>query len=83
MSAEVCKSFTDEIDLLFIDGDHSLAGCKADADCWIPHVRKGGTVLFHDYGWAEGVRKVVYDLTSCSILINGTAYQNIYWAYRA
>lgn len=37
-----------EIDLLFIDGDHSYAGCKADITIWTPHVRAGGRVAFHD-----------------------------------
>lgn len=36
------------IDLLFIDGDHTFRGCKADIDAWTPHVRIGGRVAFHD-----------------------------------
>jgi predicted O-methyltransferase YrrM len=37
-----------EIDLLFVDGDHSYEGCKADIEGWIPHVAVGGVVAFHD-----------------------------------
>lgn len=36
------------IDILSIDGDHSYPGVKGDFDAWIPYVRKGGVVLFHD-----------------------------------
>lgn len=36
------------IDLLFIDGDHSYAGVKADFDTYAPLVRPGGLVAFHD-----------------------------------
>lgn len=36
------------IDLLFIDGDHTYAGCAADIAAWTPHVRVGGKVAFHD-----------------------------------
>lgn len=36
------------IDLLFIDGDHSYAGVKADIDAWMSHVKIGGRVAFHD-----------------------------------
>jgi len=36
------------IDVLFIDGDHSYAGVRADFELWSPLVRPGGLVLFHD-----------------------------------
>lgn len=36
------------VDLLFIDGDHSYAGVKRDIAAWIPHVKPGGVVVFHD-----------------------------------
>jgi predicted O-methyltransferase YrrM len=35
-------------DLVFIDGDHSYQGVRADYDHWAPHVRPGGRLLFHD-----------------------------------
>lgn len=36
------------IDLLFIDGDHTFEGVKADIDNWIKFVPVGGVVAFHD-----------------------------------
>lgn len=36
------------IDLLFIDGDHSEEGARADFERWSPHVAQAGHVLFHD-----------------------------------
>lgn len=36
------------IDLLFIDGDHSYEGAKADLDAWMPHVKVGGFAIVHD-----------------------------------
>ena len=37
-----------ELDMLFIDGDHSYDGVKSDWEMYSPLVRKGGLVLFHD-----------------------------------
>lgn len=38
-----------EIDLLFIDGDHSIEGCKYDFSSYSPKIKKGGYIAFHDY----------------------------------
>lgn len=37
------------IDLLFIDGSHTLENVYFDFMSWFPYVKKGGKVLFHDY----------------------------------
>ncbi|HUZ82271.1 MAG TPA: class I SAM-dependent methyltransferase [Gaiellaceae bacterium] len=36
------------LELLFIDGDHSYEGAKADFERWGAFVRPGGHLLFHD-----------------------------------
>jgi predicted O-methyltransferase YrrM len=36
------------VDLLFIDGDHSYEGVRADFENYAPLVRPGGLVAFHD-----------------------------------
>ena len=36
------------VDFLFIDGDHTYEGVKADFDMYSPLVRKGGLVALHD-----------------------------------
>jgi len=36
------------VEVLFIDGDHSEAGTRADLDTWLHRVVDGGTVLMHD-----------------------------------
>jgi predicted O-methyltransferase YrrM len=82
-SKEIAQTFSREIDLLFIDGDHTFDGCMRDVESWLPLVRSGGIVLFHDYGWADGVQKVVHILLSRSKLTNAVAYQNIFWASKA
>lgn len=36
------------LDLLFIDGDHSAEGVRTDIALFVPHVKSGGWVAFHD-----------------------------------
>jgi predicted O-methyltransferase YrrM len=36
------------VDLVFIDGDHSPAGCREDWEVWHGHVSPRGAVAFHD-----------------------------------
>jgi predicted O-methyltransferase YrrM len=50
-SFKVAKTWKRPIDLLFIDGDHSYEGVKADWDAFSPHVSKFGVVVFHDTTW--------------------------------
>lgn len=42
-------------DFLFIDGDHTYEGVRADWLAWSPLVRPGGVVAFHDT-WPNGDR---------------------------
>ena len=47
-SHEVAASWSGEVDVVFIDGDHSEAGCELDWSCWHPFVAVGGYAVFHD-----------------------------------
>jgi predicted O-methyltransferase YrrM len=48
LSHEVAESWSGELDLVFIDGDHSEAGCELDWASWSRFVAPGGQVVFHD-----------------------------------
>jgi hypothetical protein len=48
LSHEVAASWSGEVDLVFIDGDHSEAGCELDWSIWRDLVVDGGCVVFHD-----------------------------------
>jgi len=59
-SVEAAKDFEEEsLDLVFIDGDHTLAGCLADIDAWWPKLKRGGVMLGHDYCPKYGVIEAV------------------------
>ena len=48
-SASYGHIFEQPLSLLMIDGDHHYVQVQADIDAWVPHVVKGGIVIFHDY----------------------------------
>jgi predicted O-methyltransferase YrrM len=59
-----------DLELLFVDGDHTYEGAKADYDRWSAFVRPGGHLLFHDavdpggYGNVyPGVSRLVAEIT--------------------
>lgn len=68
LSANAGLKFKEKIDFLFIDGDHSYEGAKADVESWLPLLRSGGVLVMHDCGWAEGVQRVIQEnvLHACS-----------------
>ncbi len=47
-SYDVAKKWSEPIDFLFIDGDHTESACERDWLDWSTHVKVGGVVLFHD-----------------------------------
>jgi predicted O-methyltransferase YrrM len=48
LSHEVAAAWSGELQLVFIDGDHSEEGCALDWSCWHGFVSPGGHVVFHD-----------------------------------
>ncbi len=53
-SREAASQWQAAIDMLFIDGDHSYEGCRADWELFSPHVAPFGVVVFHDTIWEIG-----------------------------
>lgn len=37
------------VDMVFVDGDHTLEGASADITGWLEHLKKGGVMAVHDY----------------------------------
>jgi Methyltransferase domain len=48
LSHDVAARWEQPVDLLFIDGDHSEAGCELDWSCWHAFLAPDGRVVFHD-----------------------------------
>jgi len=53
------------VDVIFIDGDHTYEGCKADIDNWYSQMAKGGVMCFHDCDESSpGVVKAVEEFVA-------------------
>lgn len=49
LSSEIISpGWTEQVSLLWIDGDHSYEGVKRDWECWLPHLSATATVVFDD-----------------------------------
>lgn len=81
LSANVARIFEKKVDLLFIDGDHSYEACRQDVENWLPRLKSGGLLIMHDYGWAEGVKKVVREVVSTEAVKEGRL-SNLYWMWK-
>jgi predicted O-methyltransferase YrrM len=47
-SEETARDWDLDVDLVFIDGDHTEAACRLDWELWNGFVVPGGVVAFHD-----------------------------------
>lgn len=75
---EDVASHTGSLDLLFIDGDHSYEGVKADWEAYGRFLRPGAIVVFHDCGWAEGVQRVIREEV-VPIVSSSDSLPNMWW----
>lgn len=39
----------EDVDMIFLDGDHTFDHCHQDIEVWLPHIKYGGIFAFHDY----------------------------------
>ena len=62
-SQDVGQLWTEPVDVVFVDGDHSPEGVLEDWNAWHPHVRPGGVMAFHDASEPDsGPTLVIEDL---------------------
>ena len=92
-SVESANHVEDEsLDFVYIDGDHSYQGIKADWEAWYPKVRPGGIIAGHDYGAyndCQGVKKYIDELIANGVQFqfttddfwNGMEYQS-FWTFK-
>lgn len=47
-SKTIARLWSAPVGMVFIDGDHSYGGCRADYQAWAPFIVAGGALVFHD-----------------------------------
>ena len=91
-SYNLTKQWTAPLDMLFIDGDHHYEAVHKDFNDWLPHVKTGGVIIFHDSrkeagtpedtfnrGWA-GPRRLAQELLSdARVKLIDEAYSITVW----
>jgi predicted O-methyltransferase YrrM len=53
LDQEVIDMVVEPIELLFIDGDHTVENTSLDILNWVPKVQSGGYVVIHDVFWDQ------------------------------
>lgn len=72
------RSLNIELDLLFIDGDHSYNGVKNDYINHFEFVKRGGYIIFHDTVSYPAVGRFTDELKRDSKMIFVSEYRNNY-----
>jgi len=58
----VLKSVPNELDVIFLDSDHSYNGVKKELDSYLPRLAPQGLVVVHDSIMWPGVRRAIVEL---------------------
>lgn len=68
-SEDAARDFHDGFfDLVFVDGDHTYNGVKADLNSWWPKIKSGGILCGDDWRSFEGVRAAVNEFAERNAL---------------
>lgn len=78
-SMDALNNFEDNsLDLIYIDGNHTLPYISMDIFGWEKKVRKGGIISGHDYAVVKGIRErqepKVYDGVHVKFAVDACAY---------
>jgi len=74
-SVEAAKGI-EELDYVYIDGDHSFEGVYRDIVAWYPKVKKGGIIGGHDFSCFEDCRNGIMKFVLENDLICSFQFQD-------
>lgn len=61
-SVDAANSVPNNLDFVYLDGNHEYEHLKRDIECYLPKVKKGGVLGGHDINFFTGVFKAVSEL---------------------
>jgi len=70
-SHEARRDFSSSLELLFVDGSHTLEAVLQDIADWTPLVRSGGTAAFNDPSWPG-----VYAALRQKVFVKGSMFRH-------
>lgn len=75
-SLDAAAQMKEQVDMVFIDANHDYDSVIEDIEAWLPHVRPGGIIAGHDYGFAmfPGVKQAVDELFPDGVSVLGTVW---------
>ncbi len=75
VSWDVAQQIQDqELDFVFIDGDHSTEGVRNDIQAYTPKIKQGGYIMGHDWDWQSVKTAVLEFCVEPQLLTNGIWY---------
>ncbi len=83
-SHEMAPCVQEELDLLFIDGNHDYEAVRADFELWAPKLRVGGAICLHDAcDKFPGVQRLIEEeLTDAETFGEGRLVDSLFVARR-
>jgi hypothetical protein len=83
-SVRAAEQINEQLDFVYIDGDHSYEGIRADLEAWFPLIREGGIIAGHDYGQPAfpGVKAAADQFFKRFGLTVKHEGKGIWWAHR-
>lgn len=58
----VLESIPNNVDIIFLDSDHSYEGIKRELSCYLPKLSRNGLAIVHDSIFWPGVRRAMLEL---------------------
>lgn len=47
-TVDAASAWSDPVDVLLVDADHSFDGTRRNVEAWVQHIAPGGRIIFHD-----------------------------------